>query len=155
MSPKSLRLLPLPVTEPDPPRDPPHVVENMELRTSQYIEVRDAIAKLEEAHEEALKPFLEVKELLAAKIQKFMNDNNLENLKTAAGTCYVKDHYTASVMDGEAFMSLVQEGHWDLIERRANSTAVREWVETNKELPAGVNLTVRQNLGVRRPTTKK
>jgi hypothetical protein len=151
MSLKSLRLLPEPVTPPDPP----HVVESMELRTQQYIDVRSAIEKLKEKHEEEMKGLLEIKELLAARIQKFMNDNKLENLKTAAGTCYTTNHYSASVMDGEAFMSLVKEGNWDLIERRANSTAVREWVETKKELPAGVNLSVTQHLGVRRPTKKK
>jgi hypothetical protein len=124
---------------------------DVEKRTAQYVEVRDAIQKLQDKHELELKPLLEIKELLSARIQAFMRANNLQNLRTRAGTCTLSVRHSATIMDGEAFMSLVKEGNWDLIERRANSTAVKDWVEQHNELPAGVNLTAVQTLGVRRP----
>lgn len=127
------------------------MAEDMEKRTQQYIEMRDLIARVKEKHDAELKPLLEIQEALSGKISAFMDENKLENLKTSHGTCYTSTRYTASVADGEAFMNLVKAGNFDLIERRANSTAVRDWVTKNKSLPAGVNLSAIQTLGVRRP----
>lgn len=131
------------------------MAEDIEKRTQQFIEVRDAIARMKERHEKEIKPLQDIQEVLTGRIRTFMDEHSLENLKTAHGTCYTTTRYTASVQDGEAFMNLVKAGNWDLIERRANSTAVKDWVKEKNELPSGVNLSAIQTLGVRRPTKSK
>lgn len=132
------------------------MAEDIDKRTAQYIWARDCIAKLKQKHTEELKPLLQIQEELAGRIQSFMEANNItDGLKTSGGTCYLSTKYTASVADGEAFMNFVKQGNWDLIERRANPTAVRDYVKEHNNLPAGVNLTAFQQLGVRRPGKSK
>lgn len=132
------------------------MAENIEKYAQHYIALRDKIKAIKERHEAELKEYEELKEVLSGKIQEFINRNKLESLKTGSGTCYVSTRYTASVQDGEAFIELVKAGNWDLIERRANSTAVKAWVKDHGgHLPAGVNLTAIQQLNVRRPGKAK
>lgn len=130
--------------------------EDIDKRTAQYIEVRDALKRLEEKHAKETKPLLEIQEILAGRIRKFMDDNNItDSLKTKNGTCILSTRYSASVVDGSAFMDFVKAGHWDLIERRANPTAVRDYVKEHNTLPTGVSMSAVQTLGVRRPGKAK
>ena len=129
--------------------------EDMEKRVGQYVAVRDYIAKMEERHAEELRVPREKLQQLAGIIQAFLDANNLENLKTAAGSCYVSTRYTATVQDADAFMRFVIETrNFDLLERRASATAVREYVQEHDTLPTGVNLNALASVGVRRPTGK-
>jgi hypothetical protein len=135
---------------PPPPLNAP-VVEDMEKRTQQFIEVRDRIKELDDKHAELMKPLRKIQEQLAGRIQAFMASNNLENLKTKSGTCYTTHRTTASLADPEAFMKyVIEHGQFDLLDRRANSTAVKDFVQRNKALPPGCNLNTIETVGVRR-----
>lgn len=135
---------------PPPPLNAP-VVEDMEKRTAQFIAMRDKIKELDDRHNETLKPLRKIQELLAGRIQAFMASNKLENLKTKAGTCYTTHRTTASLADPEAFMKyVIDHGQFELLDRRANSTAVKEFLQRNKALPPGCNLNTIETVGVRR-----
>lgn len=129
------------------------MAENMEKRISQYVALRDHIEQMEKQHAEQLKQPKDTLQKLGGIIQKFLDDNKLENLKTAGGTAYVSVRYTASLSDPDAFMRFVIDTkNFDLLERRASSTACRQFVEDhNGQLPAGVNLNALSSIGVRRP----
>lgn len=125
--------------------------EDMDKRITQYITVRDAIKRLDDAHNASRKNLLELQEKVGGKIRAFMDANNLENLKTEHGTCYTTTVYSASLADPDLFMKYVIENkQFDLLDRRANKTAVVAFVKEHKGLPPGVNLNSVQNLGVRR-----
>lgn len=127
------------------------MAEDMAKRIAQYIQLRDKLKFLDEEHDKKRKPLQELMDILSGILQKFMGDNNLENLKTEAGTCYVSTRYTASLADAHAFMEyVIATKKFDLLERRANATAVRDHVQTEGSLPAGCNLTALQSVGVRR-----
>lgn len=131
------------------------VTEDMEKRTEQFINVRDTIKRIEDETKAKLKPLREVQEILAGRIQAFMVANKLENLKTAAGTCYTSTRVTASLADPEAFMKyVIDHAAFDLIDRRANATAVTDFVKKNKALPPGCNLNHIETVGVRRAGSK-
>lgn len=127
------------------------ITDDMEKRTRQFIEVRDTIKRMNDEHAEKLKPLKEIQDILAGRIQAFMTANNLENLKTAAGTCYTSTKSTTSLADPEAFMKYVIDNQqFDLLDRRANTTAVKAFVKKQKALPPGCNLNTIETLGVRR-----
>lgn len=129
--------------------------EDIDKRIEQYVSIRDAIERVAKRHTEELKPLNEILEKLSGRIRSFMDANNIKgSLKTKAGTCYLSTRYTASVADAEAFMDFIKAGNWDFIERRANSTAVKDYVAEKNELPPGCNLNAIQTLGVRRPSAK-
>lgn len=127
------------------------MTDDMELRTQQFIEIRDMIKRQDDAHKEKMKPLREIQEVLAGRIQQFMAANKLSNLKTKAGTCYTTTKRTASLADPDAFMRyVIDHSAFDLMDRRANSTAVQDFVTKNKALPPGVNLNTIETVGVRR-----
>lgn len=126
--------------------------EDMAKRVEQYIMVRDRLKQIDEEYDAKRKPFLEVQERLSGILRAFMETHNLENLKTDAGTCYTSVRHTASVADADLFMKyVIENGRFELLDRRANPTAVKAFVEETKQLPPGVNLNAVQTVGVRRP----
>jgi hypothetical protein len=133
------------------------MTQDIDMRIAQYIQIRDAIKVLEEKQENERKPLLEIQERLAGIIRVFMEKNNItDNLKSKSGTAILSTRYTASVADPEAFMKfIIASQRFELLDRRANTTAVKDYVEETKELPVGCNLNAVQTLGVRRPSGGK
>jgi hypothetical protein len=130
--------------------------EDMDKRLQQYITVRDAIKRLDENHNNARKNLLDLQERVGGKIRAFMDANKLENLKTEHGTAYTTTVFSASVADPDLFMRyVIEHKEFDLLDRRANKTAVVAFVKEHKGLPPGVNLNSVQNLGVRRKGSDK
>jgi hypothetical protein len=120
-------------------------------RVTQYITIRDKIRAMEEAHKEALKPLKELLDKLSGVLAKHMEDTKSEAIKTEGGTCYLTTRWSASLADADAFMRFVKENDkFDLMDRKANATAVRDYVEEHNTLPPGVNLSSIQQVGVRR-----
>lgn len=116
-----------------------------------YIEKRELLAKMDAEHEKAKEPHIALQNKLTGWLQNFMETNKCDSLKTAEGTCYIKTKYTASLADPEIFMAFVKStDSFDLLDRKANVTAVKAYVEEHKTLPPGVNLSAFQACGVRR-----
>src|ERR1017187_7438939 len=112
-----------------------------EKRIAKFIEIRDMLKAMDEAHDKAKEPLLEVRDWLTGWMQEFLDKTGAESVKTAAGTCYSTTRYTASLADPQAFMSyVIENSKWDLIDRKANATAVRDYVAETGALPPGVNL---------------
>lgn len=117
----------------------------------QFIQVRDHLKDMEKLYNEATKPFREVKDLLEGKMRAFLVETGQENAATKFGTVHLSTRYTASLADSDAFMEFVKSHDlFDLMDRRANSTAVREYAEEHGTLPPGVNLSANETVGVRR-----
>lgn len=124
----------------------------VERRISQFIDLRDKIKEIQERHEAELKPLLEVKDMVAGWLQTFMENAGCDKVGTDAGTCHFTTRTSASVADPALFMSFVIENkQFDLLDRRANVTAVKSYAKENKTLPPGVNLSTIKTVGVRRP----
>lgn len=131
-------------------------MEDMEKRIRQYIEVRDALERLDEKQKLERQPLQDIQNKLGGIIHKFLDDHNTDGLKTDAGTCYISVRHTASVADPDAFMRyVIDTKNFDLLERRANATAVKAFVAEHNVLPTGVNLSALSSVGVRRPTKAK
>lgn len=126
-------------------------MEDIEKRTAQFVKLRDEIKRLDDEHKAKVKPLKDVLERLTGVILTFMNENNLQNAKTAAGTVHRTHRSQASLADPDAFMNYVIEKRaFELLDRKANTTAVKEFVKEHKALPPGCNLSTIETLGVRR-----
>lgn len=120
-------------------------------RVREYVAIRDKIREKEAAHKEELKPLKAVLDKLSGILMAALDASNTDGMKTEAGTCYRTTRYHAALADADAFMQFViRTKNFDLIDRKANATAVRDYVEANKALPPGVNLTSIQQVGVKR-----
>jgi hypothetical protein len=121
------------------------------LRVEQYIKLRDKINEIKEHHKTELKPFVDTLEQLNGLLLQHLNDTNQDAAKTSAGTVYRSTKETASLADPEAFMEyVIQSGEFELLDRKANKTAVKAFIEENNCAPPGVNFGVSYEVGVRR-----
>lgn len=117
---------------------------------AKYLEIRNLMKELDDAHDAKLKPLREIQERIAGWLQEFMDSSGSEAIKTKHGTAYTTTRYSATLPDPEAFMQFViAQGKFELIDRRANTTAVKDYVEENRALPPGCNLTPVKKVNVR------
>jgi len=124
-------------------------------RIDQFIMVRDALKKLEDEYDTKKKPLTDLKDRLSGWLQAHMDKTGAKSIRTDSGTCSATVRYTASLADADIFMRFViDNGLYDLLDRRANPTSVRAYVENHDKLPPGVNLNAMKTVGVRRPTKK-
>lgn len=120
-------------------------------RVAQYVQIRDALKALEEEYEKKKQPLVDAQNMLTGWLQDFLEKAGADSIKTDAGTCYNSTRYTASLADPDAFMKhVVSTGQFELLDRRANATAVKDYVKNHGNLPPGANLSAMKTLGVRR-----
>lgn len=124
---------------------------DMENRINQFIKIRDYLDKKKEEQAKELKPAQGLKDQLSGILQVFLASHKSESLNTKAGTVYRTTRYSASLVDPDAFMRhVIGTEQYELLDRRANVTAVREFVEKNGGLPPGAKLSAIETVGVRR-----
>jgi hypothetical protein len=120
-------------------------------RVQEYITIRDKLKEIDDEFDAKRKPYVELQNLLTGWLQTFMETAGADNIKTPYGTCYNSTRYTASLADPQVFMDFVENTkQYDLLDRKANVTAVKAYVEEHKTLPPGVNLSAIKTVGVRR-----
>jgi len=134
---------------------PAQVVANIEKRVKQYVAVRDLIKGMKDRHEKELEELVDIQNKLTGVIQQCLEAVGAESIKTSEGTAYTTTRYTASLADPKAFMDyVISNSMFDLLDRKANSTAVRDHVAEKGLLPPGVNLSSISTVGVRRASGK-
>ena len=117
---------------------------------AQYLAVRTRIKQMEDEFQRKLTPFETAKNKLAGTMLKFLDKSGQEMARTDEGTVYVTVRHNASLGDPDAFMDYVmQNGAFELMDRRANSTACRDFAEEHGSLPPGVKLNSIRTVGVR------
>lgn len=120
-------------------------------RVGQYVQLRDTIKKLDEEHKKKMAPYREALDNLNSVMLDHLNQIGGDNVKTEAGTVYRTTKRAASLADKTAFWAyVVATGDFDLIDVKANVTAVTEHVDTKGAPPPGVSLSSTSVVGVRR-----
>lgn len=121
------------------------------LRVEQYIKLRDMKDAIKERHKEELELVNKCMDELEVMLQSHMQQTNAQSIKTNAGTVYQTSKQSASIADKDAFWThIVTQAAWDLLDRRANVTAVEDYINKNGTPPPGVNYNRIVTVGVRR-----
>lgn len=121
------------------------------VRIEQFVKLRDIIKAKEEEHKKALAPYKDTLKQLEGVILQALQSAGADNIKSPAGTAYRSTKKSATIADGEAFWNFVVANQlWDLIDKKANATAVADYLEENNQLPPGINYSTVETLGVRR-----
>ncbi len=120
-------------------------------RVEQFVKLRDHIKKLNDEHKIKMKPFNETLAQLNSILLAHLNSLNGNSVATDAGTVYRTEKKSASLADARAFMDFViAHQAYDLLDRKANVTAVEEYIKGNYAPPPGVNFSSTFVAGVRR-----
>lgn len=116
-----------------------------------YVKLRDRLQDATKAFEETQKGDKDLMNMLTAWLTNRLEAVGAESVKTKAGTAYTTTRYTASLADPKAFMDFVLANNkLELLDRKANSSAVRDYVQETGGLPPGANLSAIRTVGVRR-----
>lgn len=124
---------------------------NIEQRVEQYIKLRDIIKQKDDEHKKAMEPAREALDKLNALMLQHLNSIGGDSVKSASGTVYRTVKQSASLEDADAFMRhVIGSEAWELLDKKANVSAVSAFVSENGVLPPGVKMTSTQVVGVRR-----
>jgi hypothetical protein len=121
-------------------------------RVEQYIALRDKIREIKARHEEELKPLNDLLMRLNGAILDHLNTHGGDSITVrGVGTAYRTTKDSASIADGDEFKRWIIGGNlWEMVDWRANSAQVREYIEKNGSPPPGVNFRSVAVVGVRR-----
>jgi hypothetical protein len=117
---------------------------------SKYIELRDANKRMQDEVDAKIAENKEVMEKLSVWVELQAQNDKLETVVTKHGTVFwtLGDRCNLS-NSGEFFNYCLEKQAWELIEKRANKTGVRDWINTHKEVPPGVNYVTFRQINVR------
>jgi len=128
---------------------------NAEVLAEKYVKLRDKIKEIKDRHKDELAPYNDTLDQLAGYILDFLNQSGAASMRTGSGTISRTHKDSCSIADMEAFWTfVVTQGDFDLCDRKANVTAVREYMEKNSAPVPGVNFTSMQTVSVRRAPDK-
>ncbi len=119
-----------------------------------YRKMRDTLKEREEAHKQELAELREQMDEVSATLLEFLNDNNLDNVKTPEGTVSRRVNTRYWTSDWEQLYDFVKEHDaFALLERRIHNTNMRQFLEENPDLlPRGLQVDNRYIIQVRKPT---
>lgn len=125
---------------------------DFEKRVRQYVQLRDRIKQIDDEHKEKTAKWREHLKMLNNLLLKHLNDVNTDSASVkGVGTVYRSTRQSAVLEDPQAFMDFVIENsHWDLLDRKANVTAVQDFINEHGVSPPGARLNRDMVAGVRR-----
>lgn len=114
---------------------------NVEAIVGAYIKVRDEVAQIKASHKAQLEPYVQALDKLEAQMLQVLSDAGVESMKTSVGTAYRSERTSVTVADKSAFMDYIESNKaFDLLDVRANKTAVEGFMAENQDVPPGVNI---------------
>ena len=80
-----------------------------------------------------------------------LNAMGVDSLASDSGTAFKKISTSVTIADGREFRRHIIGGeHWDMIDWRANATAINDLVERGEPLPPGINRNATYVVQIRR-----
>jgi hypothetical protein len=126
-------------------------VQDIEVRVAQYVKLRDMIKEKDDAHKKTMEKPKLVLEQLNSLLLDHLNQIGGNSVATNSGTVYRTEKKSAPLADPQAFLDFVIANNaYDLLDRKANVTAVTEFIKENNAPPPGVNFSSTFVVGVRR-----
>lgn len=116
-----------------------------------FVKLRNLKKKMQDKHKEELAPVNEAMAKLEAFMLQELNNQQLQNVKTAGGaTVYKSSRTSVKAGDWEAFLNWVKENNaWEFLVRRPAESIVKDYLEEHGALPPGVLSSTEQKVGVR------
>lgn len=119
---------------------PKENVMDIEKLVDGYVRARDKKAELKAAFTKKTAALDEWMTRAEGVILQELQAQNLESVRTAAGTAYKSVQSSATVADWDSVLGFIKENDaWTMLERKVNKTAVQEYRSMNNDLPPGVN----------------
>lgn len=121
-----------------------------------YRKLREAISKEEEAFEAKVATLKEKMDLVSAELLNFCNEQNLDSVKTPAGTVSRRIQTRYWTSDWEEMNKFIVEHNAPfLLEKRIHNSSMKQFLEDNTDvLPIGLKVDNKYIVQVRKPTER-
>lgn len=129
---------------------------NLENTVKVYLKIRDAIDALKEKQKADLEELEAQYEVVSNTLLEFCNSQNLDSIKTKAGTISrrVSSRYWTSDWDSLSRVILEHDAVY-LLERRIHNSNMKQFLEENPEaFPPGLQADSKYTVQVRKPSNK-
>lgn len=120
---------------------------NIDDAVAHYVHLRDTLKELDKQHKKRTAPVKQDMELIEAYLQRHMNDEGVQQLKSEHGTAYQTELVSTKVedWDGATLPWIIENEAWDLLVRNVNKSAVKELGEV-----PGVAVSTIRKVNIRR-----
>ena len=106
-----------------------------------YIQLRDHITAREAAHKAEIAKFKEAQARIEKHLLAHLNTTGASSVSTAHGTFFKAERSSATVADWALALDYIKSNDlWNMLDKRVNKTAVKEFLEEHGDLPPGVDL---------------
>jgi len=120
-----------------------------------YMKLREKKALVEATIKEELDAIKANMTKLEAFLKAKLDADGLTSFKTEYGTAFLTTTDFANVEDWDAVLRFIREEEaFDMLEKRISKTAVRGYIEANKEVPPGVKYGTKLDINIRKPTAR-
>jgi hypothetical protein len=129
---------------------------NLEETVKVYLKIRNAIDEMEERHKTELKELKDQFEVVSGSILEFCNSQNLDGVKTSAGTVTRRVNSRYWTSDWDSMYRVIKEHDaFHLLHQRIHDSNMRKFIDKNPEaFPPGLNTASSYVVQVRKPTEK-
>lgn len=118
-----------------------------------YMKLRSEKEAIEAEVKDQVSAIKEKMAKLEAWLKAKADADGVTSFKTEHGTAFLTTTDYANVADWDAVLNFIKtEGAYDLLEKRVSKVAVRGYIDSMKEVPAGINYGTKLDVNVRRPT---
>lgn len=116
--------------------------KSLERAVEKFIFLRDKKKEITDRHKEELKPLNEAMIALEAAVQKALIAQGASNVKTPHGTAYLSTTVRPQITDWKELRPFILENDLiDMMVQKLAPAAVEEFLESQGQLPPGVNQT--------------
>ena len=120
-----------------------------------YMKLREKKALVEATIKEELDKIKADMTKLEAFLKAKLDADGLTSFKTEYGTAFLTTTDFANVDDWDAVLRFIREEEaYDMLEKRVSKTAVRGYIEANKEVPPGIKYGTKLGVNIRKPTAR-
>jgi hypothetical protein len=128
----------------------------IEKLVAAYRKLREAIAEKEKAHEVEIEYFKGKLDMVTAELLEFCNEQNVDSIRTAAGTLSRRISTRYWTTDWERFYQFVGDNQaFHLLEKRIHNTNMKQFLGENPDvLPVGLQADSKYVIQVRKPSEK-
>lgn len=128
---------------------------NVDQVIAAYLKLRNKKDAIEAEAKERVKELKDKLSKFEAWLKVRADEQGVTSFKTPHGTAFITTTDFANVADWDATLEFIRTNEaYDMLEKRVSKTAVRAYIESTREVPAGVNYGTKLEVNVRKPVNK-
>jgi hypothetical protein len=128
---------------------------NVDQVIAAYLKLRNKKDAIEAEAKERVRELKEKMLKFEAWLKVRADEQGVTSFKTPHGTAFITTTDFANVADWDATLEFIRTNEaYDMLEKRVSKTAVRAYIESTREVPAGVNYGTKLEVNVRKPVNK-